>query len=61
MIAHLIYQLNQYRAHGSRYTAGGIYSSANPPHSQVTPAVELLDNDGALLLDNDGVQLLDNV
>jgi len=26
----------------------------------VTPEVEILDNDGALLLDNDGTQLIDN-
>lgn len=60
MITHHLYQFNIYTAFGGLYTNGGIYANTNEISPNVTPVVEIVDNDGAFILDNDGAQIIDN-
>ena len=60
MIAHHLYQFNIYTGDGSFYTHGGFYANSSGISAQITPEVEIVDNDGAFVLDNDGAQLIDN-
>lgn len=46
--------------HASLMQYRNLYGGLTISHPNVTPELELTDNDGTLLINNDGIQLINN-